>query len=404
MVFAALTLLSLGLLLWQFAAAARFPLHSRIADESFAPPITILKPLKGFDEHTAACLHSWLTQNYRGGVQVLFGVAGQTDPAGDIVRELLRKFPDVDAELVFTPEPLGSNAKIATVTQLMRRAKHDIICLSDADVCVPMDFLANAVAPLRDAGVGLVNCFYQLANPATLAMRWEAIAVNADFWSQVLQSNTIKPQDFALGAAMITRRAMLAKIGGFESLLDYLADDYQLGHKIAGTGARIELSPVVVECWSKRMNFQEVWRHQLRWARTIRVSQPFPYLFSILSNVTLWALLLAAFSDFGRFPPDSVVYDDRAPNWLAAMEMFQVHLAGIAALMVISVRCFIATRLCLRLTQRRDILGYWWLAPAKDFLQVGLWAASFLGNTVEWCGKRFRLTRGGKLTPIEQPR
>ena len=230
---AALALLSFGLLLWQFVAACRFPLHARTGDESFAPAVTLLKPLKGFDEHTADSLHSWLAQKYRGPVQVLFGVAEEDDPVCHIVRALLKEFPKADAELILTGEALGANAKVSTLVQLARRAKHELIAVSDADVRVPEDFLAQAVAPLRDSGTGLVNCFYRLANPTTLAMRIEAVAINADFWSQVLQSNTLKPQDFALGAVMITRRELLAKIGGFESLLDYLADDYQLGHRCA---------------------------------------------------------------------------------------------------------------------------------------------------------------------------
>ena len=139
--------------------------------------------------------------------------------------------------------------------------------------------------------VGLVNCFYRLANPSTTAMRWEAVAINADFWSQVLQSQTLKPLDFALGAAMLVRRNALAEIGGFQSLADCLADDYQLGHRIAKNGHRIALCPVVAECWDAPMNWRDVWKHQLRWARTIRVCQPLPYFFSILSNATLWPLL-----------------------------------------------------------------------------------------------------------------
>ena len=187
-----------------------------------------------------------------------------------------------------------------------------MILVSDADVRVPPDFLANIVAPLRDESwadsplpadgahgvtrpnVGLVNCFYRLANPSTTAMRWEAVAINADFWSQVLQSQSLKPLDFALGAAMLVRREALAEIGGFQSLADCLADDYQLGHRIAKNGHRIALCPVVAECWDAPMNWRDVWKHQLRWARTIRVCQPLPYFFSILSNATLWPLLWLA--------------------------------------------------------------------------------------------------------------
>lgn len=398
-ILAALVLLSFLLLIWQFVAAWRFPLHRRSADDSFAPAVTLLKPLKGCDEHTADALRSWLTQKYRGPLQVLFGVAEEEDPVCYVVRKLIEEFPHLDAELIITREALGTNAKVSTLVQLFYHAKHDLISVSDADVHVPDDFLAQAVAPLREESIGLVNSFYALVNPSTLAMRLEAIAVNADFWSQVLQSNTLKPQNFALGAAMITRREQIEKIGGFEALLDFLADDYQLGHRISKTGARIKLSPVVVECRDKPMNFRAVWNHQLRWARTIRVSQPGPYFFSILSNVTLWVTLLVLCGELGRFPPDSVVNDDQAPDWIAAMSLWQVPYTILIAGAVLALRCVFAALLQIRLTRRRDILGYWWLVPLKDFLQIGIWAASFLGNTVDWRGKTYRLTREGKLVP-----
>lgn len=401
-ILSALALISLGLLLWQFGAALRFPLHARVADKSFAPAITLLKPLKNFDEHTAVCLRSWLMQKYDGPVQVLFGVAEEDDPACFVVRELLKEFPNHDAELIVAAESLGANAKVSTLVQLCRHAKHDLICVSDADVRVAQDFLANAVAPLRDTGTGLVNCFYSLANPTTLAMRVESVAVNADFWSQVLQSNTLKRQDFALGAVMITRRELLEEIGAFESLLDFLADDYQLGNQIAKTGARIELSPVVVECWDKPMDFRDVWKHQLRWARTIRVSQPAPYFFSILSHTTFWVTLLALFGNLGGFPlvPDSLLYGQTlTPGLRSALAPLHVPWVLVIFLAVLAARVFIAAELQRRLT-RAPRASRWWLVVAKDFLSVATWAAAFIGNTIEWRGSKFRLTRGGRLVPF----
>jgi len=397
----ALAVVSFALLIWQFVVALRFPLHTRRADDSFAPAITLLKPLKGFDDHTTECLRSWLVQKYRGSVQILFGVAEADDPVCHVVQQLLKEFPSADAVLVITGEPLGANAKVSSLVKLSTQARHELICISDADVRVPEDFLANAIGQLRDPGVGLVNCFYRLANPTTWAMRIEAVAINADFWSQVLQSNTLKPQDFALGAVMITRRAALEKIGGFEPLIDYLADDYQLGHRIVQSGARIELSSVVVECWDKPADFDAVWKHQLRWARTIRASQPLPYFFSILGNVTLWAVLFGLFGDLGRFPPDSVVYDDQAPNWIALMQGSVRSIAVFVAFALIVFRSLLAVGLQARLIQGRDILRYAWLVPVKDFLHAAVWAASFLGNTVEWRGVKYRLTRGGRLVRYE---
>jgi ceramide glucosyltransferase len=368
-------LLSLALVLWQWVAARRFPLHKRIAESNFSPPVSILKPLKGCDETTAETLQSWFGRNYTGQTQILFGVADANDPVCEVVRKLIRKNSDTDAQLLVCGESLGDNGKVSTLIQLERLAKHSLILVSDADVRVPPDFLANVVAPLRDSQTGLVSCFYRLATPTTTAMRWEAVAVNADFWSMVLQSTSIKPLDFALGAAILMRREALIEAGGFTALADCLADDYQLGHRIAKNGHRIALCPVVVECWDAPMGWRDVWRHQLRWARTIRVCQPLPYFFSILSNATLWPLL-----------------------WLiASLVLLKTFCAPLMAIACLLVRLGLAQNLQRRLLQSRGDIAPFWLVPVKDLLQTAIWAAAFLGNTVEWRGQKMRLRRDGSL-------
>ena len=367
--------LSLALALWQWFAARRFPLHRRVADPFFSPAITLLKPLKGCDETTAESLRSWFRQKYTGPTQILFGVARADDPVCQIVRGLIADHPGHNAQLVVCDPLTGANAKIAKLVQLEKLAKHDLILVSDADVRVPPDFLANVVAPLRDPKIGLVNCFYRLANPVTLAMRWEAIAINADFWSQVLQAAGLKPLDFALGAVMLKRRKLLSEIGGFGALADCLADDYQLGQRIAKKGQRIALCPVVVECWDMPMNWSGVWKHQLRWARTIRVCQPLPYFFSILSNATFWPLL-----------------------WLAVSLISPATLcAPLAASACLLIRICLAQNLQRRFTPERSLISPFWLVPVKDLLQVAIWLGAFTGSTVEWRGRRMKLRRDGTL-------
>ena len=294
-------------------------------------------------------------------------------------------------------ESLGTNAKVSTLIQLEKLAKHGLILVSDADVRVPADFLANVTAPLapsdgeRDGvrgNVGLVNCFYRLANPSTTAMQWEAVAINADFWSQVLQSRSLKPLDFALGAIMLTRRACLDEIGGFKSLADCLADDYQLGNRIAKKGHRIALCPVVVECWDSPMDWRAVWKHQLRWARTIRACQPAPYFFSILSNATLWPLL---------FIIVAAIRQSQVPATMMQIGL----LAGIVtAIALLLFRIVIAENLQQRLTPDRKLIAPPWLVPLKDLLQAAIWFLAFTGNTVEWRGKKMKLRPDGTLEQI----
>jgi ceramide glucosyltransferase len=370
-IFGSLAVLSVALLLWQWLATWRFPLHQRITDPSFTPAMTLLKSLKGCDAATENCLRSWFTQDYAGEIQILFGVVAADDPVCGIVQKLIREFPQRDAQLIVCGPTVGPNAKVSKLAELEKLARHEILVISDADVRVPKDFLQNIAAPLRVPNVGLVNCFYRLANPSTLAMQWEAIAINADFWSQVLQAQTLKPLDFALGAVMATRRQNLTEIGGFTALVDCLADDYQLGNRIARKGHRIALCPVVVECWDPPMMWRAVWKHQLRWARTVRVCQPVPYFFSILSNPTLWPLL-----------------------WLTMMpsNMSLGVLVG-----SVLVRILAAFTLQIQLTQSPIQGVFSWLAPVKDILQTAVWFCAFAGNKIEWRGQQYTLRRDGTL-------
>jgi ceramide glucosyltransferase len=394
-IFGGLATLSFALLIWQWLAARRFPLHQGASDTSFAPGVTLLKSLKGADAATEDCLRSWFTQEYRGEVQILFGVSSADDPVCGLVEKLQQEFPDSDVRLEIIPNLIGANAKVSKLAELEKFAKHDILVVSDADVRVSTDFLTNAVAPLHEPAVGLVNCFYRLANPTTLAMQWEAVAINADFWSQVLQSQSMKPLDFALGAVMVTRRALVAEIGGFHSLADCLADDYQLGNRIAKRGHRIVLSPIVVECWDPPMNWRAVWKHQLRWARTIRVCQPVPYFFSILSNAGLWAMVWFILGlSHSRFSSFEWNVGERAG--------FEVSAAAFPLTLIIGgffilTRIVIAERLRWRLTRSSDGAFHFWLVPVKDLLQAAIWLCAFVGNKIEWRGQVYRLRRDGTL-------
>jgi cellulose synthase/poly-beta-1,6-N-acetylglucosamine synthase-like glycosyltransferase len=479
LIFGFLALLSLALTLWQWFVARRFPLHQRILSP-LAPhsPVTLLKPLKGCDLATEDCLRSWFTQQYTGPVQILFGVAAADDPVCGIVRELLQTFPAADARLVVGNAIPGANAKVAKLAELERLAKHDLLVISDADVRVPPDLLANIVAQLcqeppsslvrgyadfqsavspicnrqgvvtsPDSGncnrpaeynsarqqienlrygpempasesqahakvplahpmgegsggraCGLVCCFYRLANPTTLAMRWEAIAINADFWSQVLQARSLKPIDFALGAVMAIRRQQLQEAGGFAGLVDCLADDYQLGHRLARRGHSIALSPVVAECWSAPMGWADAWKHQLRWARTIRVCQPTPYFFSLLSNATLWPLLWLILKPTGAVAACAFVCF--LVRILTALDLQwrlnQNPNPGGRA----SSRAQFSEDLWAREDARPPAPAPWrhaWLVPVKDLLQAAIWLLAFLGNRIEWRGERLRLRGDGML-------
>jgi ceramide glucosyltransferase len=368
---AILTAVSFALTVWRWIASLRFPLHRRMVPPASLPGLTLLKPLKGCDAETKNCLRSWFLQQYPGPVQILFGAASTEDPVCAVVRELLAEFPQADARLIICAESLGANAKVSTLRQLEPLIRHPLVMISDADVRAPCDFAANIAPRLADPAVGLVNCFYRLANPSTPAMQWEAVAINADFWAQVLQSLSLKPADFALGAVMTLPAAQLKAIGGFAALADFLADDYQLGRRVAGQQKRIEFAAVVAECWDAPMDWRQVWAHQSRWARTIRVCQPFPFFLSVLNNSTLWPALWLAVA--------------RQPAALAACGGCVLFRIGTAL------------QQQGRLAQAPVRLAYAWMPPVKDLLDALVWAGAFCGNRIIWRGERYRILSDGKL-------
>jgi ceramide glucosyltransferase len=358
--------LSILLNLWQWYAGRRFPLHLRRALPLPLPPLSILKPLKGLDSLTEKCLRSWFEQKYLADVELLFGVASADDPVCGVIRKLALEYPERRSKLIICNPLLGPNGKISSLCHMLPFAAYEHLIISDDDVEIHHGFLEQIAASLTE-DVALTSCFY-LLRPLNTPMALEAVAVNADFWTQVLQRNHLKSMDFALGAVIGTSRPTLNRIGGFEPLLDYLADDYQLGKRITEAGGKLTICPIPVTCWAEEHGWARVWNHQLRWARTIRVCQPLPYFLSILGNGTLWPLLAALVSP------------------------------GLAVFSLL-VRCFSAKVNYARLTGSDGWIAFA-LAPVKDLFSAILWALAFAGNTVTWRDQRFRVHRGGKLTPL----
>lgn len=367
-------LLSAALSLWQWNAAVRFPLHARlpVSPDAPRPGITVFKPLKGADDKTVECLRSWLAQDYRGPVQFLFGVKSAQDRSCEVVRALIAEFPGADSQLLICPETVGPNAKVSSLAQMAGHAKHGWFLVSDSDVWAPPDLLSQLMAVSKSGG--LVTCLYRLAGAETAAMRWETTAANADFWSQVLQSRDLRLVDFALGAVMMLQQNTLEQIGGFRSIAHFLADDYQLGHRVAHAGGEVVLSRVVVECRGGPGAWRDVWKHQMRWARTIRICKPLPFFLSILGNATLWPLL-----------------------WLAGSRSAVAATAAVVMLLLRAVSGIHIESLILQSPPR------WtesWRIGFKDLMQFAVWAAAFVGRTVEWRGQRYTVNRDGSIEPL----
>jgi ceramide glucosyltransferase len=339
------------------------------------PPVSILKPLKGVDPEMWESFCSHCEQQYPH-YQLIFGVSDANDPAIEIVRRLQAKYPNLSIELMVCERALGTNIKVSNLAQMLPAARHEVVVVNDSDIRVPPDYLRKVVAPLADNSVGLVTCLYHGAAGSTLGARLEALSISTDFVPGVLSARFLeKGLRFGLGSTLAFRRADLASIGGFEALLDYLADDYELGRRIAATGKRIELSPATVVTFLPAYTVGQFFRHQLRWSRTIRAARRSGY-FGLLFTFGLpWALATLLTAGGAR----------------RAWGLFALTLAA---------RLVVALVTALVVLDDRQTLRNIPLLLLRDMIAPFLWAAGLIGNRIEWRGDVFDL-KDGRMTRVE---
>ncbi len=359
--------------------SARAFLRARKADRSVRPtqtlpPISILKPLKGTDPDISSSFRSHCVQDYPE-YEIIFGVSDPDDPAVESVQQLQREFPDRTIRLVVSSNQLGPNVKVSNLEQMLSSARFEYLIVNDSDICVERDYLCRVIAPLADQRVGMVTCLYRGVPANTFGSRLEALGISTDFCPGVLVARQLEGGiRFGLGSTLAFRRSDLERIGGFRAIVDYLADDYELGRRIAGLGLQVQLSDVVVETHLPAYDFNGFLAHQLRWARGVRDARAGGYFGLILTYGMLWALL-------------TVIAAGAAPwSWL----VFAV---------TVLLRFTVALATGKFVLRDSNLVKKLWLLPIRDLIAVAVWIASFAGHTVVWRGDRFELKKG-RLTRI----
>jgi len=366
-----------SLCLW---SAARFLQALKTPDKSVRPtqPVSILKPLRGTDPEMYESFRSHCLQDYPE-YDIIFGVSNANDPAIQLVQQLKAEFPQRPIRLMVCPERLGSNTKVSNLAQMVRQARYEYIIVNDGDIRVEPDYLRRVLAPLTDPKVGLVTCLYRGIANATLGSRLESLGISTDFAAGVLVAQTVENGiRFGLGSTLAFRRRDLQAIRGFEALVDYLADDYQIGSRIAALGLKVKLSDVVVDTFLPRYTLRGFFDHQLRWARTVRDSRFWGYVGLGLTFGLPWALLALIFS--------------RGAAWAWALLACTAVMRFAVA--IVFGKCVLKDHQAMRSLA---------LIPVRDLVAMLVWIVSFAGHRIVWRGDHFSL-QNGKLKRIsDQP-
>jgi ceramide glucosyltransferase len=352
---------------WRRAAAA--------GTTEFAPDVTILKPLKGVDARMYAGFVSHCRQQYAGRFEIFFGVSSMDDPAVAEIERLRAEFPDCAIRLIECPQRLGTSGKVSNLIQMLREATYDYILINDSDIRVSPNYLARVMSCFASEKVGMVTVPYLGRTAAegkglTIWARLEALGISTDFLPGVLTARKIEGGiRFGLGSTLAVSRHALVAAGGLEPLVDYLADDYEMGVRIARAGYRVELCAETVETTVPAYDFRGFWAHQLRWARSTRDSRRWGYVGLGITYCIPWAVLNCVASGFA---------------------LWSFTLLSLVLLARVSVALTVGVGILRDEQVLRDI----WLLPLRDFFGLVVWAWSFASHTVVWRGEHFTLENG----------
>ena len=339
-------------------------LFARQPKTSFRPAVSVLKPLRGLDPNTFEAFISQASQNYPE-FELLFGVADNADPVIPEVRRLQAIFPEVPIRLLIGSEPLA-NGKAGVLANLARHARYSIWVINDSDIKVTDRYLPEIITPLSKPSISLVTCLYR-ARAHSLSALWEALGIATDFMPSTLVAQLIGVREFGLGSTLAFHSADLERVGGFEAIGDYLADDYQLAKRVTGFGKRAWLSTYTVETSLGDTSWRGGFQHQLRWARTIRASKGGGYAGLPITHTGIW-ILVALASGFKAI--------------------------GFTLLAVRLLTALLSSWLVLESLQSASIF---WLAPVLDLYSFAVWLASYAGREVRWRDRVMSIDRQGRI-------
>jgi ceramide glucosyltransferase len=365
---------------WRFSARKRSTLSKVVM------PVSVLKPLHGDEPLLEAALATVCRQDYPTW-QVVCGVQDPADSSLPVVRRLQAQYPQCDIAVVVDPIEHGRNRKVANLINMLPAAKHDVLVIADSDIHVPPDWLQRLVLALEAPGVGLVTTVYTglpangsrspvrsrkgkgnaVVTPPLPARRGRAagivgalgaMQINQYFLPGALMARAMGRED-CLGASMMLRRETLERIGGLPTLVDHLADDNVLGRLVQRLGLRVALADTVPATTVPETTLRELWRHELRWARTIRALVPAQFGASVLQYPLAWSVLAIPLT--------------AAAPW--SLVWFAVAWAARAA----TAR---GIDLALGLANRTPL----WLLPLRELMSVTVMLASYAGRQVDWRG------------------
>jgi ceramide glucosyltransferase len=341
----------------------------------FTPPISILKPVRGLDDHAYENFSSLCRQDYPD-YELLFCVGSTDDPNVPVIEKLARDFPARSIRLLIGSNPHATNDKVSKLSRLANEARHSYLAFSDSDIRVEPGYLRTVVAPLRDPRVGAVTCLYLQTDEKSFANSLQTIGQVSDFYASLAVARVLDGVKFALGSTIVTRKETLAEAGLFAAIENKPADDMLVGRLIAEKGYQVELLPYAVHAVADFESMRGFLAKRMRWAIVQKNMRHWGHIGLLLTLGLLWSLIAVAVH-----PTAAVV-----AAYLGSYLFLRLLTTGVIAIWGL---------------RQPSILKKFWLIPVWDALAIVILFASFARNRVRWRDGEY-VIHNGTLLPVAE--
>jgi len=346
----------------------------------FAPPASIIKPVRGVDREAYENFASFCRLDYPE-YEILFAVADEDDPVIPVIRRLQADFPERAIQLITRIPRIGANNKVNSLCRLVAEAKYDLLVMSDSDVRVEGDYLRQVAAPFADSRVGAVTALYRSFPGKTVGSALKALGMAMDSAPAALVARKLEGNmQFAFGWTMATTRACLEAIGGWEAMANHHSDDFELGNRLARHGYRVELLRKPVSMVAPSESIQQFVRSEMRWAIGLRNVRPAGNWGLAFTFGLPWSLL-AVFTVVTAHWPWII-----AAAYPLAYLVLRIGLTWTAGAWGL---------------QDRAATEKLWLVPLRDAISFVIWVSGFFSDEITWRGLSYRVDHG-LLIPVHR--
>lgn len=338
-------------------------------NDRFTPPVSVLKPVRGLEKNLQENLRTIATQDYPD-YQIIYSVQDPRDPAYPILKEIQKEFGEERISVVISSVEAGANGKVNNLLGAIQEARHDIIIISDSDTHLRPDYIRTIVNPLATPEVGCVCTPFKVTKADSWYEKMELLTMNADFMPSVMFAEVTGASNSCLGPSIAIRRSTLDRLGGLETLADYLVEDYEIGRRVWTSGQKMVLLPYMIDVVVDLASWKNWWSHQVYWDQNTFLARQGAFISTILIRAIPFALIFA---------------------------LLRWDMVGLATLVVAITIRMVTALMVAQTLQDKETIKNLYLLPFRDAVGLIFWGLAFTQRTVIWRGVEFRLTSHGKM-------